>query len=158
MMLLYCVLFLGMIDITRDPDYADVYNDLPLDQTGDLDMAEERRFFMNHVDDIIMRMIIFSNSLRMHRNLFLLDSDWSITSIIHLLDDKIDSTGYERLNARLQLHEILLKSHLCKKMSIKKHVFLLKIVAFLVPLFVTMRKRMRIPEIVTRLLPRMSGR
>lgn len=149
---------LGMIDITKDPEYADVYNDLPPDQSGDLDLAEERRFFMNHVDDIIMRMIVFTKSLSLHRNLFLLDSDWSITSVIHLLDDKIDNTGYERLNARLQLHEILLRSHLCKKLSIKKYVFLLKIIAFLVPLFVTMRKRMRIPDIVTRLLPRMSGK
>ena len=146
-----------MLDVTKDPDYADVYKNLPVEQAGDTDMAEERRFFMSNVDNINMRMTIFQNTLEMHKNLFVLDYDWSITSVVHLLDDKIDNTGYERLNARLQLHEIVLKSHLCKKLAIKKQLFLLKIMSFLVPLLVTMRKRMRIPEIVTRLLPRLSG-
>ena len=104
------LLFLkGMLDITKDMCFANVYDNLPVELPGDVELAEERKFFMNHVDHLTMLMTIFNKSIQQHSNMFVLDNDWLISSIIQATEDKIDSVGYERLNARLQLHEIMLK-------------------------------------------------
>lgn len=145
-----------MIDISRDPDYANAYDKLPKEQPGDSEMADERRFFMSHVDELSMQMTIFQNSVHQYRNLFMVDSDWIINSVVTLLEDKIDRSGYERLNARLQLHEMMLQENLGNKAEIKRLLFLLKFIGFLVPFLIGMKKKMRIPDI-TKMLPNMTS-
>ena len=148
---------LGMINIADDPDYSNVYDDLPQEEAGDSETAEERRFFMSHADDLSMEMTVFQKSVQQHQNLFLLDTDWSISSIVQMTEDKVDRSGYQRLNTRLQLHEIMLQKCLCRQAETRKNIYLLKLVSFLVPLLIAMRKRMKIPELTTRLLPSLSG-
>ena len=46
------VFWLGMLDISKDPDYSKIYDKLPRDEPGDTDMLEETRFFMSHVDNL----------------------------------------------------------------------------------------------------------
>ena len=148
--------FAGMIDITTDPDYAHVYDCLPIEQPGDIDMAEDRRFFMSHVNDLSMNMTLFQHSIQQHKHLFITDSDWSISSVIRLTGDKLDRVGYERLNARLQLHEIMLQQNICNKTEVRKQLYLLKLISFLVPFLVAMKKKMRVPDL-NKMLPNMTG-
>ena len=90
-----------MLDVTADPDYADIYDKLPLDQPGDIEAAEEKRFFMNNVDGLSMQMTFFQQSVQQHRNLFVMDPDYLLSSVVHLTEDRIDRRGYERLHAKL---------------------------------------------------------
>ena len=46
------------------------------------------------------------NSIEQHKNMFLVDGDWSVSSIVKLTDDKIDLIGYERLQSRLRLQKV----------------------------------------------------
>ena len=146
-----------MIDVSRDPEFETVYDKLPVEQQGDMEMAEERRFFMSHVDDLAMRMTFLQRSIQQYRNLFVVDPDWLVSSVVHLTEDKIDHTGYERLNARLQLHELMIKEHLPNKPEVKRQLYLLKLISFLTPFLIAMRKKMRIPDL-NKMLPNMTGR
>jgi hypothetical protein len=119
-------------------------------------MADELCFFMSHVDDLSVQMSIFQSSMHQHQNLFLVDSDWQISSLVRVLEDKLDNAGYERLHARLQLHEIMLNENLPKKPDIKRQLHMLKLIGFLVPFLIAMKKRMRVPDI-NKMLPNMTG-
>ncbi|XP_064647682.1 ankyrin and armadillo repeat-containing protein-like isoform X2 [Lineus longissimus] len=146
----------GMLDITKDPDYADVYDKLPEEQPGDIEMAEERRFFMSRVEDLSMQITAFQKTVQLHHNLFVLDPDWLVSSVVHILEDKLDQHGYERLNARLQMHQTLVKESLTNKVEVRRQIGLLKLISFLVPFLVAMRKKMKVPEL-NQLLPPLVG-
>ena len=145
-----------MLDISKDPDYAKAYDKLPKEQPGDTEMAEERRFFMSHSDHLSMQLTNFQKSVAIHKNLFMYDADYVISSIVRLTEDKIDHTGYERLNARLQLHEIMLREHLPNKAEVRHQLHLMKFISFLIPFLIGMKKRMKIPD-VNRLLMNMTS-
>ncbi|KAK6172108.1 hypothetical protein SNE40_018060 [Patella caerulea] len=142
----------GLIDITADPDYTNIYNRIPMDLPGDSEMMEERRFFMSHAEDLSMKITLLQKQLKHHKDMYLVDSDWLVSSIVRLLDNRIDHTGYERIKTRLQMHEEIIKSYLPNKAEVRRNIELLKLVSFLTPFLMGMRKKMKIPDI-TRLLP-----
>lgn len=153
-MLILC--FLGMIDIGKDPDYCDAYNDLQFDNDDDPDMIKERIHFMKHVEDICMQMTLFQKKVMHEKDIYMMESDMTISSIVRLLDDRINHDDYERVNTRLQMHENMLRDNITKKLEIRRQLFVLKLVSFLTPFLIGMRKRMKIPDL-TRFLPDLSG-
>lgn len=146
----------GLLDITKDPDYTNIYNKLPVEAPGDTEMAEERRFFMSHADDLMIQMTLFQNKVAHYKDLFVMDSDWVVSSVVKVLDDKLDHVSYERLNSRLQLHEQLIMENLANKAEVRRQLYLLKFIAYMTPFLIGMKKRMKIPDI-TRLLPNLTG-
>lgn len=139
--------------MSKDPDFSEAYNCVPDEQATDADMADERRFFMSFAESLSMQMTLFQDQVMQHRNLFVLDADWLVTSIVRLTDQQIDHSGYERLNTRLQLHEKIIRENLVRKVEIRHQLFILKLVSFLVPFMIGLRKRMKIPDISRLLLP-----
>lgn len=91
-----------MYDITKDPDFTDIYNKMPTEQPGDSEMAEERRFFMSHVEHLSMHLTFFQQNVQRHKDMFITDSDFMVSSVVRMLDDGIDHTGYERLKVMLK--------------------------------------------------------
>ncbi|CAD5114678.1 DgyrCDS3724 [Dimorphilus gyrociliatus] len=142
----------GTMDITKDPEYANVYDNL---KTMDTD-AEEAKFFMNHVDDMAMIMTIYQRAIIQHRNLFLIDADWIVSSNIRTIDEKVDKNAYERLHNRLQLHELIINEYLSQKKETAFNLQMMKLISFLVPWLVGMKKRMKIPNLKT-FLPNLKG-
>lgn len=61
---------------------------------------------MDHAEDLTVRMNVYMNSVECHENMFLVDGDWTVSSVVKLTDDKIDSVGYERLQSRLRLQKV----------------------------------------------------
>ena len=145
-----------MLDITKDPDYANAYSQLPSELPGDSEMADEKKFFMSHVDSLSMQLTFTQNSIMQHENLFVIDSDWLVSSVVRLTDPKLEANAYERLNARLQLHELMLSENIALKPEIRRQLYLLKLTSFLVPFLIAMRKRMKIPDL-QKMLPNMTG-
>ena len=145
------------MDVTKDPDYSSAYNKLPVESPGDTEMAEERRFFMSHVDDLMMQMTVYQNKVLHCKNIFVMDSDWVVSSVVKVLDDKLDHVSYERLNSRLQLHEQLVMEHLANKAEIRQQLYLLKFISYMTPFLIGMKKRMKIPDL-SRLLPNLTGK
>lgn len=137
----------GLIDITKDPDYADIYSKLPMETAGDPEIAEERRFFMTHVDNLSMHITFFQNTVLHHKDMFIIDADYFVSSTVTMLDDAIDLTGYERLKTRLQMHEDLIRDQLAKKQETRQQLELLKLISYMTPFFMALKKRMKIPDI-----------
>lgn len=144
------------MDITKDPDFQGAYDDLPTEMPGDKSFEDEQKFFMHHVNDISLRLTFYQESIHQFKNLFVIDSDWTVSSVLRLMADQLDNAGYERLYAQLQLHELLVQDYLIKKEEIRKSLYMLKLIGFLVPLLVGMRKQMKIPDI-QQMLPNMTG-
>ncbi|RUS87780.1 hypothetical protein EGW08_004445 [Elysia chlorotica] len=146
----------GLIDITKDPDFAKIYDQLPLEIPGDAEMGEERRFFMSHADNLSMHMTMSQGDALFYKNLYLVDAKYHVASVVRLLDNQIDHTGYERLKTRLQMHEELIQNNIANKQDVRRLLELLKIISYLVPFLLGMRKRMKIPDI-TKLIPSYSN-
>lgn len=145
-----------MVDMGKDPDYCDAYNDLQFDNEDDPDMIKERIHFMKHIEDICMQMTLYQKKVMHEKDIYMMEADMTISSIVRLLDDRINHDDYERVNTRLQMHENMLRENLMKKMDIRRQLFILKFVSFLTPFLIGMRKRMKIPD-TTRFLPDLSG-
>ncbi|XP_065929233.1 ankyrin and armadillo repeat-containing protein isoform X4 [Magallana gigas] len=145
----------GMVDMGKDPDYCDAYNDLQFDNEDDPDMIKERIHFMKHIEDICMQMTLYQKKVMHEKDIYMMEADMTISSIVRLLDDRINHDDYERVNTRLQMHENMLRENLMKKMDIRRQLFILKFVSFLTPFLIGMRKRMKIPD-TTRFLPDLS--
>ena len=82
-----------MLDITEETDYKKAYERLQQEQVGDIEAADERRFFMSHVDNMSIQMTLFQRDIQQFKNLFVVDSDWLVSSVVRLLEDQIDHTG-----------------------------------------------------------------
>ena len=65
--------YLGLIDITKDPDFAKIYDQLPMEIPGDAEMAEERRFFMSHVENLSMHMTMSQEEVLFFKNIYLVE-------------------------------------------------------------------------------------
>lgn len=63
----------GLMDITKDPDYTNVYDHLPVELPGDAEMAEERRFFMSHVDNLSMHLTFYQETVLSHKSMYLIE-------------------------------------------------------------------------------------
>ncbi|CAH1788258.1 unnamed protein product [Owenia fusiformis] len=146
----------GMLDITSDPVFSTIYDKLPKEQPGDTEMAEERRFFMSNVESLSMQLTAFQKSVQQYNNLFVVDSDWIVTSLVKLTEDKLDHQTYERLNAKLQVHEMIIREHLTNKQEVARQLEMLKLISFLVPLLVSMKRKMKIPDL-TKIMQPMTG-
>lgn len=149
-------MFPGLLDVCKDPDYAHVYDKLPVEQPGDAEMAEEKRFFMSHVDELSMHMTFYQERVTHQHDMYIAEPNWLVSSLVRMLDDSIDHTGYERLKTRLQMHEELIREHLCNKLEVKRQVELIKFISYMTPFLIGMRKRMKIPDI-SKLVPALSS-
>lgn len=103
-----------------------------------------------------MQMTLYQKKVMHEKDIYMMEADMTISSIVRLLDDRINHDDYERVNTRLQMHENMLRENLMKKMDIRRQLFILKFVSFLTPFLIGMRKRMKIPD-TTRFLPDLSG-
>lgn len=62
-------------------------------------------------------------------------------------------TDYVFFQTRLQMHEDVIKTYLGKKPELQQQLELLKVVSYLTPFLMGMKKRMKIPDINRLLMP-----
>ena len=111
---------------------------------------------MSHVDDLALQITMFLKSCKQFKNLFAIDADYYLNASIKATINHIDNVKFERLKRRLNRHESFLRRNFAKKKEIRNNLNMLKLVSFLVPLFIGLRKRMKVPDL-NNLLPFMSG-
>lgn len=152
----------GLQDITKDSDYNNVVEDLAIEEEKSLknltdeQIKEDVQFFMSYVDDLALQITIHLTTLKQYKNIYEIDGDFLINSCVKATNERIDSIKYERLKRRLNRHEEFLRKHFARKKEIRENINILKLVAFLVPLFIGLKRRMKIPDL-NNLLPFMSG-
>ncbi|KAI0239359.1 Ankyrin and armadillo repeat-containing protein [Lamellibrachia satsuma] len=139
----------GLADVLKQPEYALIGESMQVPE-------ELFDFFRSHVDKISLRITVFQQHIFQHRNLFCIDADWFVSSIVDTNSDLRDHDTYERLNNILQLQEDILKKNLENSPVIRKQMIQLRIISFLVPFLCAMKKRMSLP-ILMRMLPSLFG-
>ena len=85
-----------------------------------------------------------------------IDGDYLINSCIKAASDKVDHLKFERLKRKLNKQEAYIRKHFASKKEIRRNLNILKLVSFLVPLLIGLKRRMKIPDL-NNLLPFMSG-
>ncbi|XP_077867464.1 LOW QUALITY PROTEIN: ankyrin and armadillo repeat-containing protein-like [Saccoglossus kowalevskii] len=143
----------GMLDISKDPDYHGIYDNMKYFPMSEHDMLEDNRLFMHHVDDLSMQMTLQQDSIKQHHNLFVLDPSYVITNVVKLGEDKLDRDAYERLQNRLLVHQEEIKKYIESKSEIRRNIHLLKFVSFMVPFLMGMKKRNKVPDVNIFLAP-----
>ena len=56
-----------------------------------------------------VQMTIYQTDIAQHRNLFVVQSDWLLSSVVRLNEDVADRDTYERLNTIMNRHESAIK-------------------------------------------------
>lgn len=140
----------GILDLAKDPELAEAYDAIPDDNKDDPVAVEEKRHFMKHVDELALKLTLFQNTVNQHQNMFLIDANYHISSIVK--SDKIDLQSYEKLQRRLGSHQEFIRKTLLLKPELKRQLCLLKFISFMVPFLIAVKKRCKVPD-VDKLLP-----
>ena len=117
---------------------------------------EEINNFMCYIEEIKLQMSFGLNSIKNYKNLFEFSANYDINTCCKADNQRIDNEKFERIKPILDCHEKFLRENFAIKKEIKKNLAVLKIVGFLVPLFVGLKKRMKIPD-MNNLLPIITG-
>ncbi|KAM8934165.1 ankyrin and armadillo repeat-containing protein [Pelodytes ibericus] len=146
----------GLTDISTDPDFDGIYS-----QTSDLDPAyepnspDERKLFMNYVEHMTIKMTCLTLQVQRHENLFVYEASYCLSNILNLTEEYLDPVTYQRLQQRLTIHQKTVKENLEKKSEIRKNIAYLKLISFLVPFLLGLKKKLKVPDF-SRLLPPFS--
>ncbi|KAL8183744.1 UNVERIFIED_CONTAM: hypothetical protein K2H54_050551 [Gekko kuhli] len=144
----------GLIDISRDPDFRGIYDEnLNEDPTYDPDSAEEKGFFMQFADAILLKLTFATMELQQNDNVFKFEAAYTLSNAIRVTDDRLDMAGYQRLQQRLFLQQKLIKKYLERKAEIRKNIVYFKLMTFLIPFMITLRRKNKIPNLNRLLQP-----
>ncbi|XP_078083839.1 ankyrin and armadillo repeat-containing protein [Mustelus asterias] len=147
----------GLIDISTDPDFEDIYAaDVYFDPTYDPNSCLEKQLFMQHVNDILLQINPHITDVKQYKNLFIYDAAYTVSNSVRLTEEEIDLMTYQRLQQRLILQQKLVEKYLERKPEVHRNITYFKLIAFLIPFLIALKGKKKIPGL-TRLLPPISA-
>ncbi|XP_051563908.1 ankyrin and armadillo repeat-containing protein-like [Myxocyprinus asiaticus] len=146
----------GFMDISDDPCYHGIYEeDINLDPTYEPSSAEEENLFSQYSENILIKLNAYLTSVHQHQNLFVFEGTHNLSNAVRLTEDEIDLATYQRLQKRLAGQIKLVRKNLGRNAEVSRDLAYLKLITFLVPLLISLRKKMLIPNL-SKLLPPLS--
>ena len=100
--------------------------------------------FQKLLKQVSLSLVLSPNSYQEHKNMFVMDVVWDIETDFTSLSSEVDEKMFFLLQAHLQRQRDFVKSRLKLKASICHEMDLLRYVAFMVPLLVTLKKKNRV--------------
>nr|XP_056717208.1 ankyrin and armadillo repeat-containing protein [Euleptes europaea] len=144
----------GLMDISRDPDFKGIYDEnLNEDPTYHPNSEEEKEFFMQFADYILLKLAFATIEVQQNDNVFKFEAAYTLSNAIRMTDDRLDNAGYQRLQQRLALQQKLLRKYLERKVEIRKNIAYLKLMSFLIPFMATLKRKNKIPNLNRLLQP-----
>ncbi|KAM6175241.1 ankyrin and armadillo repeat-containing protein isoform 2-T2 [Erethizon dorsatum] len=144
----------GLVDITQDPDFSGIYDeDLNEDPTYDPNSPEEKSVFMKYAENILLKLTFSTTQVQQCENVFIFEAAYWLTNAIKYTQDYLDICTYQRLQQRLSLQKNIIKKHLEKKKEIRRGIGYLKLICFLVPFLLSLKKKMKVPYLNSLLQP-----
>lgn len=148
----------GLVDITNDPDFYGIYDeDMNEDPTYEPNSPEEKAIFMKYAENIMLKLTFSTTQVQQHENVFIFETDYWLTNAIKYTQDYLDICTYQRLQQRLYLQKKVIQKHFEKKKEIRKGMGYLKLICFLIPFLLSLKKKMKVPYLNS-LLPPFSGK
>ncbi|XP_077072517.1 ankyrin and armadillo repeat-containing protein [Siphateles boraxobius] len=146
----------GFIDTSDDPCYQDIYKEnIDVDPTYEPNSADEENLFSQYSENILIKLSAYLTSVRQHQNLLVFEGNHSLSNVVRLTEDNIDLATYQRLQKRLSDHIIVVRKHLERNAEVSRDLAYLKLITFLVPFLISLRKKMLIPNL-SQMLPPLS--
>uniref|UniRef100_A0A8I4A2B8 Uncharacterized protein n=1 Tax=Callithrix jacchus TaxID=9483 RepID=A0A8I4A2B8_CALJA len=144
----------GSTDITKDPDFNGIYDeDLNEDPTYDPSSPEETALFMKYAENIVLKLTFSTTQVQQHEHVFIFETDYWLTNAIRYNQDDLDICTYQRLQQRLYLQKKIIQKHLEKKEYIRRGIGYLKLICFLIPFLLRLKKKMKVPYLNSLLQP-----
>lgn len=140
----------GQRYVTHDPRYQRIYNSLNEIDPNNIIAEKEHKLFNKFTDDIRCSMNFHVTSVQASNssNVIAFESKFGIESQIVVPEEKLDNSLQQKLHRRLRSQMETIANGVLVEDKNRQKIELLKIVAFLTPLLVALRKRMmRIPDI-----------
>lgn len=147
-----------MVDITKDPDFNGIYDeDMNEDPTYDPNSPEEKAVFMKYAENIMLKLTFSTIQVQQCENVFIFETAYWLTNAIKCNQDYLDICTYQRLQQRLYLQKKVIQKHFEKKTDLRKGIGYLKLICFLTPFLLSLKKKMKVPYLDS-LLPLFSGK
>ena len=143
----------GLIDMAADKDFQESFSELNALSVEDKKFFDEQKLFMKYVDDLAMALTFGQKSVKYYHNLFVLDSYHDISAKVR--NQNIDLKSFERLQRQFYTQEQFLKLNIENKEQIRRDMILLKLISFLIPLFIGLKRKNKIPD-VSKFLPSLT--
>ncbi|PIO22464.1 hypothetical protein AB205_0073650 [Aquarana catesbeiana] len=144
----------GLIDISSDPDFDGIYSQsFDLDPTYEPNKQEEKNLFMRYANKMTIKMTCSTVQVQQYKNLFVYDASYTLSNVIRLPEENIGSVTHQQLQQRLTIHRKLVEENLEKKAEIRKNIAYLKLISFLVPFLLGLKKKMKVPDFSRLLQP-----
>ncbi|EMP26250.1 Ankyrin and armadillo repeat-containing protein [Chelonia mydas] len=144
----------GLVDLSNEPDFEGLYDEnMNEDPTYDPNSAQEKSLFMQYADNILLKLTFGTIQVQQHENVCKFDAAYGLSNLIRLTEDHLDTVTYQRLQQRLILQQKLVNKHLEKKTEIRKDIEYLKIMSFLIPFLLGLKRKMKIPNVNQLLQP-----
>ncbi|KAH0621577.1 hypothetical protein JD844_023038 [Phrynosoma platyrhinos] len=144
----------GLVDISKEPDFRGIYDEnMNEDPTYDPNSTEEKNFFMRFVDHMLLKLTFTTTEVQQYENVFKFDAEYNLTNAIRMTEDRLDTASYQRLQQRLILQQKLVRKHLEKKPEIRKDIAYLKLITFLIPFIVSLKRKNKVPNLSRLLQP-----
>ncbi|XP_042805367.1 ankyrin and armadillo repeat-containing protein isoform X5 [Panthera leo] len=146
----------GLVDITKDPDFNGIYDeDMNEDPTYDPNSPEEKAVFMKYAENIMLKLTFSTIQVQQCENVFIFETAYWLTNAIKCNQDYLDICTYQRLQQRLYLQKKVIQKHFEKKTDLRKGIGYLKLICFLTPFLLSLKKKMKVPYLES-LLPLFS--
>ncbi|XP_074858067.1 ankyrin and armadillo repeat-containing protein [Carettochelys insculpta] len=144
----------GVVDLSSEPNFEGIYDEnLNEDPTYDPNSAQEKNLFMQYAEYILLKLTFGTTQVQQHENVCKFDAAYELSNVIRLTEDHLDTLTYQTLQQRLNLQQKLVKKHLEKKIEIRKNIEYLKIMSFLIPFLLSLKRKMKIPNLNQLLQP-----
>ncbi|XP_037706099.1 ankyrin and armadillo repeat-containing protein [Choloepus didactylus] len=144
----------GLTDITKDPDFDSIYDeDMNEDPTYNPNSPEEKDVFMKYAENIMLKLTFSTTQVQQCENVFIFETAYWLTNAIKCNQDYLDICTYQRLQQRLYLQKKIIQKHFEKKKEIRKGIGYLKLICFLIPFLLSLKKKVKVPYLNTLLQP-----
>nr|XP_058911245.1 ankyrin and armadillo repeat-containing protein isoform X10 [Kogia breviceps] len=144
----------GLIDITKDPDFDGIYDeDMNEDPTYNPNSPEEKAVFMKYAENILLKLTFSTTQVQQCENVFIFETAYWLTNAVKYNQDYLDICTYQRLQQRLYLQKKIIQKHFEKKTEIRKGIGYLKLICFLTPFLLSLKKKMKVPYLRSLLQP-----
>ncbi|XP_060158136.1 ankyrin and armadillo repeat-containing protein [Globicephala melas] len=144
----------GLIDITKDPDFDGIYDeDMNEDPTYNPNSPEEKAVFMKYAENILLKLTFSTTQVQQCENVFIFETAYWLTNAVRYNQDYLDICTYQRLQQRLYLQKKIIQKHFEKKKEIRKGIGYLKLICFLIPFLLSLKKKMKVPYLSSLLQP-----